>query len=469
MANKTISEREIVLAVLLEITEKGGYSHLVLRDVLNKYKYLEKKERAFITRVTEGTLEHLIELDYIIDQFSKTKTRKMKPVIRGILRMSVYQIKYMNSVPAHAVCNEAVKLAVKKGFSGLKGFVNGVLRSIVKGLGQISYPGENEPEKRLSVQYSIPEWLIRMWMETYSAETLEKMLQAFQEEAPVTIRCNLQKTTPEELKAALESSGIKVEAHPYLDYAFCISGFDLLERLPGFQEGWFFVQDISSMLAGQVALGAAGKRENDKAKEQFLALDVCAAPGGKALHLAELLGESGRVEARDLTEYKVGILEENIARSGFSNVSAKQWDARIVDEAVKEKADLVLADLPCSGLGVLGRKPDLRYRMTRESACELAALQREILSAVAEYVKPGGMLLYSTCTIHTAENEKNAEWFLETHPEFSWCNITQALPQELQTDVQQGGMLQLLPGIHNSDGFFLAKFIRKSRKETETE
>ena len=170
---KTISEREIAFATLYEITENGVYSHVILGEVLNKYQYLEKRERAFITRVVEGTLEHQIELDYILDQFSKTKTRKMKPVIRCILRMSVYQLKYMDSVPVHAVCNEAVKLAVKKGFSGLKGFVNGVLRNVARSLDQVKYPGKEEPLGYLSVRYSMPEWIVKLWLDAYSFEVVE--------------------------------------------------------------------------------------------------------------------------------------------------------------------------------------------------------------------------------------------------------------------------------------------------------
>ena len=193
---KTISEREIAFATLYEITENGVYSHVILGEVLNKYQYLEKRERAFITRVVEGTLEHQIELDYILDQFSKTKTRKMKPVIRCILRMSVYQLKYMDSVPVHAVCNEAVKLAVKKGFSGLKGFVNGVLRNVARSLDQVKYPGKEEPLRYLSVRYSMPEWIVKLWLDAYSFEVVEQILQGLQEKRPLTVRCNPMQGTP---------------------------------------------------------------------------------------------------------------------------------------------------------------------------------------------------------------------------------------------------------------------------------
>lgn len=441
---KAINEREIVLEVLLEITEQGMYSHIVLRDVLNKYQYLEKKERSFITRVTEGTLEHMMEIDYILDQFSKVKVKKMKPVIRNIMRSAVYQMKYMDSVPVSAACNEAVKLAVRKGFGSLRGFVNGVLRNVARNLDQIEYPAE--PLKRLSIQYSMPEWILNLWLKAYDSDIVEQMLQAFQRETPLTIRCNLRMVTPKQLKEHLEAEGVTVKIHPYLEYAFHISGFDYLGDLESFQKGEFSVQDISSMLVSELA----GPKEGD------YVIDVCAAPGGKSLHMAEKLNGSGHVEARDLTEYKVGLIQENIERTGLSNVEAVQQDALIFDETSVGKADIVLADLPCSGLGVLAKKTDLKYKATKEGADSLAKLQREILKNVQAYVKDKGKLVYSTCTINPAENMDNVHWFLNQYPEFELIDIHGSLCEELQKDVKENGCIQLLPGVHQSDGFFLA-------------
>lgn len=443
---KAVSERELVLEILLEVAEKGMYSHIVLRDVLSKYQYLDKKERAFITRVSEGTLEHMTELDYILDQFSKVKVKKMKPVIRNILRSAAYQLKYMDTVPDSAVCNEAVKLAVKKGFGNLRGFVNGVLRNVARGLDDVVYP-EGELE-RLSVCYSMPEWILKLWLASYGGTTVEQMLKAFQAETPLTIRCNRQHNTPKELAEKLAKEGVQAQPHPYLPYAFRISGYDYLADLESFQDGDFYVQDISSMLVGEIA----APQEGD------VVIDVCAAPGGKSLHLAEMLSGTGHVQARDLTPYKVELIEENISRSGFQNMEAVVWDALEWDETAEETADIVLADLPCSGLGVLGRKTDLKYKATLENAQKLASLQKDILKTVQNYVKPGGKLVYSTCTIHEAENMENVRWFLEQFPAFSLMDIRGNLPEELQGDVQEKGCLQLLPGVHQSDGFFIAAF-----------
>ena len=300
-----VNVRGLALEVLLEVTEQKEYSHLALRGALEKYQYLEKQDRAFLTRLAEGTVERLLELDYIINRFSKVPVHKMKPVIRGILRMSVYQIKYMDRIPDAAVCNEAVKLAGKKGFSSLKGFVNGVLRNISRNLGTVEYPD-------LSVKYSTPEWIVQQWTDEYGEETARKMLESQYEERPITVRVNLHRISRESLMERLASEGVRARKVEGIDCALEISGYDYLAALPSFREGLFQVQDVSSMLA---VLKAAPRRGD-------YCIDVCAAPGGKSLHLADLLGGTGMVEARDLTEYKVQLIEENIARSGMTNIRA---------------------------------------------------------------------------------------------------------------------------------------------------
>lgn len=435
-----VNTRELILGILMEVTKEGGYSHQVIRAVLDKYQYLDKKERAFITRVSEGTIQTMIELDYIINQYSKVKVNKMKPVIRNILRMSVYQLKYMDTVPDSAACNEAVKLARKKGFASLSGFVNGVLRNISRNLDQTAYPDETtHTMEYLSVHYSVPEWIAAQWVRDYGMEQTKALLAAFLQEAPVTIRTNLLKITPDALEERLKKEGVTAvrihrEDMPELNYAFLITGFDHLNALESFREGLFYVQDISSMMVAEWADPGEGDH----------IIDVCAAPGGKSIHLAEKMHGTGSIEARDLTDYKVGLIEENIARHGLSNVKAVRWDATVYDESARESADLVIADLPCSGLGVLRKKTDIKYRMTEEGEKELVKLQRDILDQVCSYVKAGGTLLYSTCTIDRMENEENVAWFLEKHTEYTLLR-----------------MQQIFPGETYGDGFFLAK-LKKS-------
>ena len=448
---KAINERELILGILLEITRDGEYAHIALRNTLSKYQYLEKRERAFITRVVEGTLEHMMEIDYIINQFSKVKVNKMKPVIRTILRSAVYQILYMDSVPNSAVCNEAVKLAAKKGFVNLKGFVNGVLRNIDRNVNDIQYPKQDNMVEYLSIKYSMPTWILEKWKKSYDWETIERILQGFLQEKGTIIRCNLNRISKEDLKKKLEAEGVTVTQHPYLEYALEISGYDYLGDLESFEDGDFQVQDLSSMLVAEIAAP----------KEGDYVIDVCAAPGGKSLHIADKLHGTGHVEARDLTDYKVDLIWDNIERSQMKNVEAVRHDALVYDEESKEKADIVIADLPCSGLGVIGKKADIKYKMTEETQRELAKLQKNILQIVHRYVKPGGTLVYSTCTINEEENMENVRWFLQQNPEFESVSVEPLLCEELKKSVKEG-CLQLLPGIHESDGFFIAAF-RKNK------
>lgn len=432
----TINIRELVLDILLEVNEKDRYSHLVIRDVLNKYQYLEKQERAFLTRLAEGTIEHMLEMDFIINSFSKVKVKKMKPLIRNLLRMSVYQLKYMDSIPDAAVCNEAVKLARKRGFGQLRGFVNGVLRGIARDLNKLEYPNKQmEPVLYLEVTYSVPAWLSEKWIADYGIDKTEQICAAFLEEKPITIRTNLTKCSPEELQRILEKEGVTVHPLERLNYAFEIEGFDYLQSLDSFSQGLFYVQDISSMIVAEAA---------QPQKDDYI-IDVCAAPGGKSSHLAEKLNGTGTVEARDLTEYKISLIEENIQRHGLTNMKAVQMDATVFDKESEEKADILICDLPCSGLGVMGKKTDIRYKMTEEKMADLVNLQRQILDTVHSYVKKQGTLVYSTCTIHRNENEGNVAWFLEKYPEFELVSKE-----------------QMFPGDTYRDGFFIATFKRKS-------
>lgn len=439
MTNGSVNTRALVLDMLLAVNEEGQYSHLVLRQVLDKYQYLSKQERAFITRLTEGTIERQITLDYVIDAFSKTKVHKMKAVVRNILRMSCYQLLYMDQIPDSAVCNEAVKLVKKRGLSGLSGFVNGVLRTVARERESIPWPDEAEhPTRALSVRFSVPEWIVREWCRDYGSEQAKAMLAA-QGPAALTIRTNLSKCTPGELKSRLESEHVSVTAVDGIEYAFIISEFDYLNTLETFREGCFYVQDISSM---QAAIAA------DPKPGDYI-IDVCAAPGGKSTHMAELLQGTGMVEARDLTDYKVGLIEENILKHELTNIKAVRMDATVYDEASREKADVLVCDLPCSGLGVMGRKTDIRHKMTEDKAHELAKLQRTILDTVCAYVKTQGTLIYSTCTVRKEENEDNVAWFVEEHPEFSVVSMRQIFPE------------------NGHDGFFVAKLTKEVQKSVQ--
>ena len=451
MTTNGINSREMILEILLQIEEEGEHSHIAIRNALSKYQFLPKQERAFITRVCEGTLEYRIQIDYIIDSFSKVTVDKMKPAIREILRSAVYQLKYMDSVPDSAVCNEAVKLTQRKGFYNLKPFVNGVLRTVAREMNQVRFPAREENVVRyLSIKYSMPEQLVNRWLDAYGEEITEKILADFLEEKPVTVRCRTYLNSVEDTCRSLENQGVHVQPAPYLLYARYISGFNHILALDAFIKGKILVQDVSSMLVAEVANPQKGD----------YVIDVCAAPGGKSLHVGDKMEGFGTVDARDVSQYKVNLIEENIQRINSINVQARVQDATLFDQDSELLADIVLADVPCSGYGVIGKKPEIKYRVTPQKQDEIVILQRTILDRASNYVKPRGSLIFSTCTIAKEENEENMMWFLNNYP-FRLESLDPYLPEELHCETTALGYLQLLPGVHKTDGFFIAKFRRK--------
>ena len=351
--------------VLMEVLEKGGFVHEVLRQALEKYQYLPKPDRALVTRLANGVVENLLAIDAVIGHCSTVKTEKLKPVVRTILRMSVYQILWMDRIPDSAVCNQAVKLAGQRRFTGLKGFVNGVLRTVARQKGQMGamIAGEDTP---WAIKYSMPQWLIDMWREAYPDQAVERLLQAFLEEAPTTVRCNRSLACVEDIKRSLKRQGVEAYPSRLCSHVLQLGRIDYLERLEAFQKGWIQVQDAASALVGE----AASPRPGDRI------LDLCGAPGGKSLDMADRLNGSGLVALRDVSEGKVALARSSIARAGFTNIRAEVWDALEFDPCWEEKADLVVADLPCSGLGVIGKKPDIKYRVTAGRIGELEKLQR---------------------------------------------------------------------------------------------
>lgn len=443
--------REIVFDMLMAVMKEHAPSHVILSQTLMKYQYLDKKDRAFMSRLFRGTLEYQIFLDAVIGQFSSVKINKIKPPVRTILRMGIYQILKMDHIPDSAACDEAVKLAKRRGLKNLSGFVNGVLRNISRNKDAIVYPDvKKEPVKYLSMRYALPEWLVSMWLEDYDSETVAQMGAAMLMEQGTSVRVR----QPEQLEtvtAELAAAGIQVERGRIMPEALRLSGYDYLGQVAAFSDGHLIVQDESAMLAA----AAAGVNRDD------YIIDVCAAPGGKSLHLADLLKGSGRVIARDLTEAKVMKIEENIRRTGLQNVTAQIQDALKISEKDIGKADIVMADLPCSGLGVMGRKADIKAAMTPEKIRELASLQRQILSVVQQYVKPGGILIFSTCTVSKAENEENMQWFQENYP-FDPESMDALLPETVKNEQTRQGWIQILPGQYGSDGFFIARFRRQA-------
>lgn len=454
---QTANGRELVLDILMTVARQQEYSHIVIRSVLEKYDYLEAREKGFIKRLAEGTLERQIQLDDMLNRVSSVKVNKMKPLIRCLLRMSVYQMMFMDSVPDSAVCNEAVKLAKKRGFGSLTGFVNGVLRNLGRRKAELMMPaGDPESAEYLSVKYSMPRWIVDKWIAEQGRERTERILTGLLVERPVTVRADSRLTTPEyeTLKSELESDGVTVHDSGILPCAWYLENTEGLKRLHAFASGKLKAQDVSSMLAVMAADIHAGD----------LVVDVCAAPGGKTFFASELAGTDGHVISRDVSEYKLSLLQESKDNFCAENVEIQMWDGREYDEKLEEKADVVLADVPCSGLGVIGRKKDIKYRVTPESIASLPKLQKEILTNAQRYVRPGGVLLFSTCTINKEENEEILSWLLSEFP-FHAESIAFRIPEcilreEPERESAGNGYLQLLPGIHGTDGFFLARLVK---------
>lgn len=448
-----INSRQVALDIIIEVMENEGFVHVLLNQALSKYAFIDKRERSFITRLTKGTIEQVILLDYIIDQYSKMPVHKMKPFIRNVLRMTVYQLKDMKSVPDMAACNESVKLVKQRGLHMLSGFVNGVSRNIARGLPQLNIP------KDLSLQYSMPKWILDEWGKRYTEEEITAILESFQDEGAngtcVRILGNVvsrnivpeNKVSKEELLIILQSEGISYREHEFLNHCIYISNFDSLEKTKSFQNGYYQVQDSASILLGELLPLKKGNK----------CLDMCAAPGGKTIMMADIIGETGQVISRDVSYEKCALIEENRMRCHFDTIQIEEFDALVYDSYSKNQYDLVLVDAPCSGLGIIGSKPDIKYKMTKEKQVQLQQLQRSILKNAMQYVKDDGYLVYSTCTISPYENEDNVDFILE-QKEFVQHRLKAYLPEKLAEKIDDTKGIQLLPGIHKSEGFFISIF-----------
>ena len=468
MTEKKKNSRELALDIVNEVLEENKLSHLVIRQTLDMFGYSEKDnvEKSFITRLSQGTIERKITLDYIINRYSKTKTEKMKPFIRGLLRISVYQIMFMDSIPDSAACNEAVKLAKKRGFFNLAPFVNGVLRNVSRGKTDIRYPNEEqEPLKALSVRYSIPEWLVKLLMEEQGQDVTRDILGNLFEDreedrtesrGSLSVRVNRSKTSMEDVIQCLTGEQVEVSETALASDMLNIRNYGAVHQLKAFRQGMIQVQDISSALVGQIS----GVKRGD------IVMDMCAAPGGKTIHFADLLDGSGQVISGDVSKNKVELIRENINRCGYQNVKLHVWDSTVPEEKYFNSADIVLADVPCSGLGVLKHKSDIKYRLCKEDITELANISQKILKCAVKYLKYDGTLIFSTCTMTKTENEDIRNWLLAQF-DLEPVSIIPYLSEDIlnignNRETAEQGYLKLFIS-KDYDGFFMAKFIKKRK------
>lgn len=427
------ANRKTAFATLHDVETKQSYSNIALNHQIIMGK---PNSPAFVRELVYGVLENKIFLDYIIDNLVASGIAKVKVKDLIILRMGIYQLGFMNSVPEYAAVNESVLLA-KRYCKGREKFINAVLRAYLRKKDKIALPDkEKDIVKYLSIKYSYEPWIIELWMEQYPVNFVEELLKAGNGTPPLTIRVNQLKTNKSELKCLLSEKGIDAKDGALCEYALCVpTGGQLLETR-AFKKGMFSVQDESSMMVAAVMDPQPGE----------CIMDVCAAPGGKTFAMAERMQNKGYIVSTDIYPRKLGIIESEANRLGINIVETKAWDATRVDEERIGKADRVLADVPCSGLGVIRRKPEIKYKKKTSEMDSLPEKQLEILTAASKYVKDGGVLVYSTCTINPYENQKVVGEFLRVNPNF-----------------EKEDMIQLLPNVNETDGFFICKMKKKAR------
>jgi len=474
------SGRDLATQIVYTCDQDGAFAHAAWSRALSG-RNLDPRERRLGMELAFGSIRRKKTLDWCMAKAAGRSIEDIDPLARSMLRIGAYQLLFMSRIPPHAAVSEAVESARRLGHSGMAGFVNAVLRRIASPRFDPGFPDPaDEPVKSLAVTMSYPEWLVESWIGEFGPETARRMLEAGNEAPSVVLRANTLRVSRDELAEKLggamhldaaESSGsaivnpvvsgrgvdagatIRVATQPglYAPEALRIVGpLESVESLPGFAEGLFSVQDESSMLVAHVM----GRPR--------LVIDACAAPGGKATHIAELSRDEARVVACDVSARKVALISESARRLGLRSVEAVECDARELPAEWAGKADAALVDAPCTGLGVLARRADARWRKEPDDVVQLARLQSEILSAASACVAPGGVLVYSTCTVGRAENADQAEAFLQSHPDFRPSPLAPHMPSDAARDLCDGDshMLQLPPGISGTDGFFIARFVR---------
>jgi len=435
--------RKYAYDIVFQTLEQKGQSDILFHRMLKEHKEWDGQEKSFLKRLSFGTIERALELDGYLDQISRIPVAGMDQNVRTVLRLASYEIVYMDQVPESASCDEAAKLIRQVGKERQVGFVNGVLRNFLRKQGDLK---EGPDWAKLS----IPRDLMELMEDQYGKKTARKMGEYFlRQSGEVSLHVQTDRISTGDLKSQLENKGLKVFEGHYLPEVLTVTGVQDVAKLPGYKEGYFFVQDESSLLPVQCSGIQPGAR----------VIDICAAPGGKTLHALQNMKDQGELSARDLRQKKVDRIQENLNRMKYTSATTKVWDSAKPDPDYKEWADVILADVPCSGIGIIGRKPEIKYRAMKEIK-SLIPLQRRIAKAGLSMLRPGGVMIYSTCTINRGENEDNVRWLLEEE-NLELESLDPYLPERLQNKMTQEGMLQMLPGIMESDGFFLARLRKK--------
>lgn len=439
-----MNAREIAYKVLLDIEKNNNYSNMAINKYFKDVK-LSNQDRGLATEIIYGVIENKYYIDYMIDKLSKVKTNKMEIYVKTLLRMGVYQIMFLNSISDYAAVNETVNLAKKKN-SKVSGFINGILRNVIRQKEEIGKVKTKDDIEYLAIKYSYDKWMIKNWIAHFGKEFTEELVEANNERPNIYLRTNTLKITRGELIEKLAEQNIKAEKVNVVEEAIKVEHLKDIENNKLYKEGLFTVQDISSMLVGKVM----------NPKENSLILDVCSAPGGKTTHMATLMNNTGQVVSRDIYDHKLKLIKASANRLGLTNIDAQEFDGMKLDRESIAKFDYVLADVPCSGLGIIRRKPEIKYK-EKEEFRELPPIQKKILENAAKYVKVGGTLIYSTCTIQDNENINVVNEFLQKHKNFELAPIKEV---NVDLDNQEKGYMKIYPNVHDMDGFFISKLIR---------
>lgn len=446
--------REIALDILVAVEERGAFSNLALRQQLDQ-SGLDVRDRGLVTELVYGTIQRQNTLDWILGRLVKKGPASLERWVHLLLRLGLYQLRYLDRVPSRAAVHETVRIAKLRGHRGISGLINGVLRSYLRREREFMLKADGSV-RSLSLVYSFPEWMVERLIDSYGSETATDILESLNKRPSLSLRVNPLQADRDQVTAALTQSfpGVSVTPSKVSAQGLTVRGGGNPASHPGFAQGWFTIQDESSMLVAEVVDPQPGYR----------VLDGCAAPGGKATHLAERMGNEGDVLACDIHPHKVALIEESARRLGLSIIQVQQSDLRrLPRETEEESFDCVLLDAPCSGWGVIRRKPEIKWTKAAEAVEELAQLQRELLGAAARLVKPGGVLVYSTCTMEPRENEDQIESFLADHPEFTAdATLSESLsPAVREQALFRGGGIQILPQHFESDGFFIVRMRKK--------
>lgn len=448
------SARSVALQVLTAVEQEGAYSNLLLNGALQK-SGLTGPDAGLATELVYGTIQRLNTIDYFLEPFVTKGLAKLAPWVRNLLRLSFYQLHYLDRIPPHAAVNEAVNLAKKMGHQGISGMVNGVLRNVLRRKEELRLPEGLDPVRRISLEHSHPEWMVSLWIQQYGEAAVEAICRANNEPPSVSVRVNRTRTSRDEELRHMAEQGLQASASPISPDGIVVHSGGNMALTSWYREGRISVQDESSMLVAEALDPQPG----------MAVLDCCAAPGGKTCHIAEIMEGRGRVLANDIHPHKAKLIEDHALRLGLDNVETLSGDALQLAERLDAASfDRILLDAPCSGLGVIRRKPDLKWAKTPGDVTEIAGVQRALLDSVSGLLKPGGLLVYSTCTIEPRENAERVASFLSRHPEFELADEPAGWKGRASLEVAAGRVetgLQILPQDAHSDGFYIARLRKK--------